>query len=360
MPADTGSNIPRMLTFAKAINEALDLCMAKDPRVFVMGLGVSDSKGVFGTTLNLASKYGSRRVLDMPTSENGMTGVAIGCALVGLRPVLVHQRMDFAILAMDQIVNQASKWYYMYGGQRPIPLVIRLIIGRGWGQGPQHSQSLQSWFAHVPGLKVVMPSTAHDAKGLLIASIEDDNPIIFIEHRWLHNIMGSVPGDMYRVPIGLSRIARTGNDITIAATSFMTLESMRAATILDANGVSAEVIDIRSLRPLDDASLMESVRKTGRLVVADVGWGFCGFSAEVVARVCEMGLGYLKAAPVRVSLVDGPIPSSPALAARYYPRARDIAAEVRKMLGVDVKESDQAPLDSIPSDVPDPSFSGPF
>jgi pyruvate dehydrogenase E1 component beta subunit len=357
---NSDGNGGRILTFAKAIYEATEVCLEKDSRVLVMGLGVPDSKGVFGTTLNLAAKYGSERVFDMPTSENGMTGVAIGCCLVGLRPVMVHQRVDFAILAMDQIVNQAAKWYYMYGGQKSVPIVIRLIIGRGWGQGPQHSQSLQSWFAHVPGLKVVMPSSPFDAKGLLISSIEDNNPVIFLEHRWLHNVNGYVPEGAYRVPLGTSQIARKGADVTIASTSFMTLEAMRAATILESDGIQAEVVDIRTLRPFDEETILGSVRKTGRLVVVDNGWEFCGFGAEVVAKVCEKGFSYLTAAPARLAIIDGPIPSSPALAAHYYPRAHDIARRARLALGLDSHGEllEQSP--AVPNDVPDPTFAGPF
>ncbi|MBI1870547.1 MAG: alpha-ketoacid dehydrogenase subunit beta [Chlamydiae bacterium] len=181
--------MPRELKFFEAIREATTLCMESNPSVYIMGLGVPDPKGIFGTTSGLQEKFGNGRVMDMPVSENGMTGVAIGSALVGMRPILTHQRIDFAMLAMEPMVNQAAKWHYMFGGEAHVPLVVRLIIGRGWGQGPQHSQSLQSWFAHVPGLKVVMPVTPYDAKGLLISSIEDNNPVIFIEHRWLHNIV---------------------------------------------------------------------------------------------------------------------------------------------------------------------------
>src|ERR1700722_19529669 len=211
----------RELKFSQSIHEATDLCLAADPSVYLMGLGVPDPKGVFGTTLNLREKYGDR-VLDMPTAENGMTGVALGSALCGMRPIMVHQRLDFALLAVEQLVNQAAKWHYMFGGQKSAPIVIRLIVGRGWGQGPQHSQSLHSWFAHIPGLKVVAPATAYDAKGLLISSIEDNNPVMFIEHRWLHGITGNVPEGMYRVPIGKSRVVRTGKDITIVGISYMT------------------------------------------------------------------------------------------------------------------------------------------
>src|SRR5439155_14037220 len=229
----------RDLKFFQAINEALDLCMASDPAVYLMGLGVPDPKGIFGTTLGLKEKYGPARVLDMPTSENGMTGVAIGSALVGMRPVMVHQRIEFALLAVEQIVNQAAKWHYMFAGQMRVPMVIRLVIGRGWGQGPQHSQSLQSWFAHIPGLKVVMPASPYDAKGLLISSVEDNNPVIFLEHRWLHNTFGAVPEGVYRVPLGKARVLRSGKDLSFVAISYMVLEALRAAEILARFGIQA-------------------------------------------------------------------------------------------------------------------------
>src|SRR5579885_455110 len=206
----------REITFAEALNEAMAVCLEADPTVYLMGLGVPDPKGVFGTTLGLQEKFGVRRVMDMPTSENAMTGVAVGSALLGL----------------DQIVNQAAKWHYMFGGKTKLPLIIRMIVGRGWGQGPQHSQSLQAWFAHIPGLKVVMPATPYDAKGLLIGGIEDDNPVIFLEHRWLHGIKGAVPKGHYAVPLGRARIARPGRDVTIVASSYMTLEALRAADML--------------------------------------------------------------------------------------------------------------------------------
>jgi len=325
-----------------------------------MGLGVPDPKGIFGTTLHLQQKYGDERVMDMPLSENGMTGVAIGAALVGMRPIMTHQRLDFALLAMEQIVNQAANWYYMFGGQMSIPLVIRMIIGRGWGQGSQHSQSLQAWFAHVPGLKVVMPTTPYDAKGLLIASIEDNNPVIFIEHRWIHNIEGHVPEEMYRVPLGQARVAREGNDVTIAALSYMTLEALHAAEMLAADGISTEVIDVRTLKPLDGALITESVRKTGHLLVADVAWKTAGFGAEIVAQVVEEVFHELKSPPQRLTLPDCPTPSTAALANLYYPRAVHIVATVRKMLGLGADENIPDLMTNVPLDVPDLSFTGPF
>lgn len=350
----------RELRFAQAINEALDLCLAHDPTVYVMGLGVPDPKGVFGTTIGLREKHGDERVMDMPTSEGGMTGVAIGAALAGARPVMTHQRVDFALLAVEQIVNQAAKWHYMFGGAMRVPLVIRMIIGRGWGQGPQHSQSLQAWFAHVPGLKVVMPTTPHDAKGLLIASIEDDNPVIFIEHRWLHNIVGPVPEGLYRVPIGQARVVREGRDLTIIGMSYMTLEALRAAELLRADGVEAEVIDLRTLRPLDEALVLDAVRKTGRVVVTDTSWRTAGFAAEVVARIAEEAFADLKVPPRRVALPECPTPTTPALAGPFYPRAGHIVAAARELLGLAVDGALTAPAAGARLDVPDPSFTGPF
>jgi pyruvate/2-oxoglutarate/acetoin dehydrogenase E1 component len=347
----------RLLTFAQALNEALDLAMSRDASVYVMGLGVPDPKGIFGSTLGLAEKHGTDRVLDMPTSENAMTGVAIGTALAGMRPVLTHQRIDFALLAMEQMVNQAAKWHYMFGGRMRVPLVIRMIVGRGWGQGPQHSQSLQAWFAHVPGLKVVMPTTPHDAKGLLLASIEDDNPVIFIEHRWLYGIRGHVPEGAYRVPLGEARVARGGADVTLVGISYMTLEALRAAELLARDGIEAEVVDVRTLRPLDERTILESVRRTGRLLVADTGWKTGGFAAELVSRAAEELFGVLKSPPRRVALPDCPTPTTPALAAEYYPRAVHIAEAVYRMLGVEREVKDDV---TMPLDVPNARFTGPF
>lgn len=331
--------------------------MAKDSRIYLMGLGVADPKGTFGTTLGLEAKYGSHRVMDMPTSENAMTGVAIGSALVGMRPIMTHQRVDFAILALDQILNNAAKWRYMFGGRMNVPLVVRLIIGRGWGQGPQHSHSLQALFAHFPGLKVVMPTTPHDAKGILISAIEDDDPVIFLEHRWLHGVFGEVPQDLYRVPIGKARIAREGKDLTIVSMSYMTLESLRAAEKLAEENISAEVVDVRTVRPLDEECIFRSVRKTGRLIVADLAWKTASMSSEIVARVAEEAYGHLKCAPKRVTFPETPSPTSPALAAHFYPRANEVVRSAKEMLGLDPGEPVKI---TGHLDVPDPTFTGPF
>ncbi len=351
----------RIITYAKALSEAIDLCMAKDDKVYIMGLGVPDPSGFFGTTIGLQEKYGKMRAMDMPTSENGMTGVAIGSALTGMRPIMAHHRMEFALLATEQIINQAANWHYMFGGKSSMPLVIRMFIGRGWGQGPQHSQSLQAMFAHIPGLKVIMPATPYDAKGLMISAIEDNNPVIFLEHRWLHTITGKVPEAIYRIPIGKANIARSGSDVTIVAFSYMVIEALFAANILMTLGIDAEVIDMRSIRPLDADAVLESVKKTGHLVVADQAWKTGGIAGEIIALTCEEAFGFLKANPVRLTLPDIPSPSTPGLTKYYHPRAINIINSVLKMLGR--TEKTEVELDIVqksPLDIPNKEFKGPF
>jgi len=350
----------RELTYANAIREATDFCLQEDQSVLVIGLGVPDPKGIFGTTIGLQDKYGENRVMDMPLAENGMTGVIIGASLNGFRPILTHQRVEFALLSIEQIVDQAAKWYYMNAGQQNVPIVIRLVIGRGWGQGAQHSQSLESWFAHIPGLKVVMPSNAYDAKGLLIASVEDNNPVIFIEHRWLHNTLDNVPIDGYRVPIGKAKRVREGKDITVVANSYMVLESIRCADVLKEHGFSIEVIDLRTIRPLDVDTVLKSVKKTGRLLVADNGWTQFGVSAEIISVVTENIFEVLLTAPERIGMNNSPSPSSRALAYHFYPRSIDIARIACKMLKRTIDLNNLFPKSDLPNDVPDPSFIGPF
>lgn len=351
----------RNITFAQSVKETIDQCMAKDPSVYIMGLGVPDPTGFFGTTTGLQEKYGQLRVMDMPTSENGMTGVAIGSALVGMRPIMAHHRIEFAILAFEQIINQAANWHYMFGGQSSMPLVIRMFIGRGWGQGPQHSQSLQAMLAHVPGLKVIMPVTPYDAKGLLVSAIEDNNPVIFLEHRWLHNIIGPVPNNLYRVPIGKARLAQTGSDVTLVATSYMVLEALYAAKILKKIGVGVEVIDVRSLRPLDKTLIFDSIKKTGHLIVVDAAWRSVGFAAEIIALTAEEVYDHLKSAPIRITLPDLPSPSSPGLTKYYYPRAIHIINATLKILGKSEKTEEEIGIvQKYPLDIPNKEFTGPF
>lgn len=355
----------RELTYAKAINEATDQMMQKIDEVYLIGLGVPDPKGIFGTTSGLQDKYGPNRVMDMPVSENAMMGIIIGSALVGMRPILTHQRADFFYLALDQLINNGSKWHYMFGGQSSVPVVIRLIIGRGWGQGPQHSQSIHSMLSHFPGLKVVMPSSAYDAKGLLVSAIEDNNPVVFIEHRWLHNITGSVPKDIYSIPIGKCNILKQGTDVTIVASSHMTLEACRADEFLKENQISAEIIDLRTVSPLDKNTIFESVRKTGRLLVLDPDWGCCGIAGEIIASVSESCFHYLKTNPRRITYSDRLIPTSWSLSNFYYPIVEDVVAETLDLLGKQkvselFKEKSFQKKKTIPLDVPDSSFTGPF
>ena len=317
--------------FATAINDALHQAMAIDSSVICYGLGVTDPKAVFGTTANLEKRFGSERVFDMPTSENAMTGIAIGAALNGIKTVMTHQRIDFFLLAMDQLVNGAAKWYYMFGGQTPIPITIRLIIGRGWGQGPTHSQNLQAWFSHIPGLKVIMPTTAEDAKGLLLASIFDPNPVLFLEHRWLHNSVGEVPEGDARVPLGKARIARKGTDVTIVAMSYMTVEALHAADYVEKQGVSCEVIDLRTIRPIDRATIIESVKKTSRCVTVEEGFPFASIGSEIASIIMEEAFDYLDAPVKKLASVDGPLPYAANLERLALPKTADIIAAVKEV-----------------------------
>ncbi len=351
------------LTVAEAILEATDQLLASDPNVYVMGLGVCDPKGVFGTTIGLQQKYGEDRVLDMPISENAMTGVAIGSAIMGHRPIMTHQRVDFFLLAFDQLINNAAKWRFMFAEKKKISLVIRLIIGKGWGQGPQHSQTLHSVFAHIPGLKVVAPSNALDAKGLLISSVYEEDPVIFLEHRWTHAIKGKVPSSLYKTPLGKAEVIREGKDITVVASSHMTLEALQAISYLPEE-VSVELIDLKTLKPFDFETVQESLKKTGRILVLDGDWKTCGFAAEVIAQVAESGV-FLKSPPQRITFPDAHQGTSWSLSNDFYPSSEDIAAIILSALHkTKLSESMLKKLwekkKKVPLDTPYSSFAGPF
>ena len=311
----------RTMTMMDALNEALDLAMARDERVFAIGQGAIPPLSLFGATRGLLEKYGPDRIIESPLAENGMTGVAVGAALMGRKPVLFNIRADFALLALEQLFNNASKFAFLTKGRRSVPLVVRLYVGRGWGQGPTHGRSLESLFAMEPGLKVVMPSDPASAKGLLLASIEDPNPVIFIEHRWLHSMDGPVPAGWYTQPLDGPRRVREGADLTIVATSWMLRESLRAAEALAGAGVSCEVIDLAVLRPFRPEIILESVRRTGRLLVADTGWTTLGMGAEILATVSERAFGALTRPPVRIGQPDRPTPCATVLAVEHYPTA---------------------------------------
>ena len=357
---------PRIITAAEAIREALDIALAERSDTYLLGEGVADPGGIFGTTKGLIDKYGPERVVEMPVSENGLTGVAIGSALMGRRPIMTHQRIDFALLCLEQLFNTAAKTHYVTNGHHRVPLTVRMVIGRGWGQGPQHSQSLEAMFAYIPGLKVVMPSTPADFKGMLLAAIEDDNPVMFIEHRWLHYVTGDVPTGRYLVPLDGPRKVHNGDAVTIVANSYMTLEALRAAAALAHRGCHAEVFDLRVLRPLNLAAIMASVAKTGRLVVCDTGWRTLGLGAEIVAQVAETALDRLRKPPIRLGLPDHPTPSSLSLAETYYPGSTQIIDAVKKLCSLADADAMAACRDviemrkGVPIDKPDPGFKGPF
>jgi pyruvate dehydrogenase E1 component beta subunit len=322
----------RRLTYAQAIREALDQALDLDRHVFVMGQGVDDPSGMFGSTLNLHKKYGGMRIFDTPLSENGLTGIAIGAAIGGMRPVYFHNRPDFLLLAMDQLVNHASKWHYMFGGAVNVPLVVWACIGRGWGSAAQHSQALHGLFMHVPGLRLIMPSTCYDAKGLMLSAIADENPIIIIEHRFNFKHKGFVPEEPYRVPIGKGVVRRKGKDVTIIAVSYMATEAYHAAESLKNDGIDAEIVDLRTLRPFDEEIILSSVAKTGRVLIADTGWKTGGATAEISAFICEKGFSFLRAPIARVACPDIPTPSGYTLEEAFYPGARDIVAATHKLI----------------------------
>lgn len=321
-----------MLSYAEALREGTEQEMARDPSVIVLGLAVDDPKPIYGTTAGLAERFGRDRVFNTPLAEEGMTGLAIGAALAGLRPIHVHIRMDFLLLAMNQLVNIAAKSRYMFGGAVSVPLVVRSIIGKSWGQGAQHSQGLYSFFMHVPGLKVVAPTTPYDAKGALVQSIRDDNPVMFVEHRLLHGIVGHVPEAPYTVPFGRARILAEGTDLTIVAISYMAVEALRARAHLARVGIAAEIVDPVSLSPLDMDTIEASVRKTGRLLVVDCGWTTCGAGAEIVARLLEVLQDVREFRVRRLGFAPVVCPTTRPLEDLYYPTPRQIAAAAHALV----------------------------
>src|SRR5580704_17286688 len=322
----------RLLTYAQAMREAFGQLLSTDPRVFVIGQGVW-SPWYAGTSLqDLDKEFGRERIIDSPVSENATTAAAIGAALAGMRPIVFHPRMDFMLLAVDPIVNQAANWSYLFQGGVSEPLVIRAVINRGGEQGAQHSQALHAMFMHIPGLKVVMPSTAYDAKGLLIAALEDPNPVLYIDDRCLYAAFEHVPEEMYRVQIGSAALRRQGRDLTLIGISSMAAECVKAAAILAQENIDAEVIDLRSLKPWDSEKVLESVRKTGRAVIADPGWRTAGASAEIAATISEQAFHDLEEPVERVTLPDCPAPTSHLEESAYYPGAPEICAAARKTL----------------------------
>jgi pyruvate dehydrogenase E1 component beta subunit len=323
----------RKISYAEAINEALHQIIAKNTRAFLIGQGVTSPWYVGSTTVGLIDRFGSKRIIDTPTAENAITGVALGAALAGMHPIICFPRMDFMHYAMDQIANHIANWHYMFGGQLSAPVTIWTIINRGGEQAAQHSQALQAVFMHIPGLKVVMPSTPYDAKGLLVACVEEENPVVYIDDRWLYQRVGEVPKELYSVPLGKGAIRREGKDVTVVTASHMVYEALKASESLAKEGINIEVIDLRSLKPLDENLLFSSVKKTKRLIVVDGGWKTCGITAEICARIAESEVfKSLRAPVIRVSLPDAPAPASSALEKVYYPNAEKITSAAKKIL----------------------------
>ncbi|WP_445681594.1 alpha-ketoacid dehydrogenase subunit beta [Radicibacter daui] len=321
----------RLLAYVDALSEGVAQEMERDPSVFLFGLDVDDHKAIQGSTRGLVQRFGPNRVFGTPLSEDAMTGVAIGAAMAGMRPIHVHIRMDFLMLCMNQLVNIAAKAHYMFGGAVSVPMVVRCMIGKSWGQGAQHSQGLHSLFMHIPGLKVVAPSNAYDAKGLMAAAIRDNNPVVFVEHRLLYFTDAYVPEESYTVELGKARVTAPGTDITLVGVSNMVMECLRARELLAQVGISAEVVDLVSLQPLDSDTVLASASKTGKLLMVDNAWTMCGASAEVLARVAESeeGAGVRMA---RMGFAPTTCPMSPELEKVFYPNAATIAAKAHSML----------------------------
>jgi len=319
-------------SYADALKQGLGQAMELDPGVIVIGQLVDYAPGVFGSTTGLAERFGTERVRDFPVAESAMTALGIGAAIAGMRPVLVHHRLDFMLYSIDAIVNWLSLWRFKSNGQSSAPVTIRAIVGRGWGQGPQHSKSLHAWFAHVPGLKVAMPATAFDAKGLLLESIFGQDPVLMIEHRALFGLKDRVPALPYRVRFGRAAVRRAGDQATLVAAGNMVPFALRVAAQLAGEGISTEVIDLRTVAPLDHEAVCRSVEKTGRLVVMDPAWLSFGVAAEVVARVAERHGRRLRSDPLRICHPDSHTPMSSALETVYYPREADVAKKIRAMI----------------------------
>lgn len=323
----------RELSYAEALREAMRQEMQRDERVFLIGEDIGVYGGAFGVTAGLIDEFGEERVRDTPISEAAIAGACIGAALTGMRPIGEIQFMDFVTLSMEQLVLQAAKVRYMFGGKATVPMVLRMPGGAGTGAAAQHSESLENWFVHVPGLKVVMPSNPYDAKGLLLAAIRDDNPVIFIEHKLLYKIKGEVPEEPYTVPLGRSQVCRTGDDLTIVATSYMVHQALQAADQLAKVGYEVTVIDPRTLKPLDMEPILDSVRKTGKLLVVHEAARTGGFGGEIVARVAESdAFDFLDAPIKRVAGLDSPIPYNRELERRVIPQVETIVEGALELL----------------------------
>ena len=350
---------PKINNFADGIASAYFDAMNDDPNVLAFGLGATDPRNIFGTMTGLEKEFGNERVFDTPISENALTGMAVGLAISGYKPVLTHQRLDFSLLSMDQIVNSAAKWNFMFGGQQSVPLVIRMIIGQGWGQGPTHSQALQSWFAQIPGLKVIMPAFPDDAYNLFRSSISDPNPVIFLEHRWLHQMKWDGSGKFSKIrALGKSNKIASGNDVTIVSHSVGSVYALHAANILKNYNINIEVIDCFNLRNLDIPAISKSLKKTGRLITIDFSHQFCSIGTEVIAQILTHNFSDLVVAPKRLALPNFPVATSVNIEKDFYFSTSDICKEISKMLGIEISNLENGISDY--QDNNSKNFEGPF
>ena len=350
------------LKFSVVINNTLSHALSIDKRVFCCGLGINDPTGIFGTTLGLNKKYGSKRVFDFPTSENALTGICIGASLNKYIPIMTHQRLDFFLLALDQIINSAAKYHYMYGSQLSVPITIRLIIGRGWGQGPTHSQSLQSLFYHIPGLKVVMPSNPEDAKQLLLNSIFDPNPVIFLEHRWLHNLSGKVSKNYKISKLGGPKVVKKGKDLTVLSSSLLTYEALKLAKLIKKfHNIDIEIIDLRVIKPLIEKNIEKSLQKTKKILFLESGHYTGSVSNDILAKLIYKSNNRNFKSYI-LSMPDVPVPTSYALTKNFYNDASKIYFKILKIFKIDNQKNAKilAEIHNKFHDIPGDWFEGPF
>lgn len=351
----------KFLIFRDAINSAIDQCLKKNKNLICYGLGINDPKRIFGTTKNLLEKYSQLRIFDVPNSENALMGIAVGASLNNTKVLITHQRLDFFLLAMDQLVNSASKWYYMFGGKKSVPITIRLILGRGWGQGPTHSQNLHAIFNHIPGIKIVMPTFPNEAKQLLIESINDPNPVLFLEHRWLHETRELEKKSIAK--IGKGRLCLKGNDLTLVSMSYLTIEAIKACKFLKKNhNINIDLIDLRTIKPLDWNLVFRSVKKTKRIICLDTGFYTNSVSSDIISRVCEKYSNQLKMKPVNLAMRDIPDPTTRSLSNKLYLRADKLAMIIltkmkKKFSKIKIKKELSVKSNL---DIPGEYFTGPF
>jgi len=322
----------KKISYSDTINKTLEYLLSTDERVILLGQGVKSPWYVGSTCNGLVDKFGEDRIIDTPISENGITGASVGASLVGMRPIVVHPRMDFMLYAFDPIINQAANWSYMSGGKSNASVVLWGIINRGGEQAAQHSQALYSIFAHIPGLKVITPSTPYDVKGLLISAVLDPNPVVFLDDRWLYNVTGEVPEEAYTIPIGKGIVRRTGKDISVISFSQTMTIASAAAELLEKEGIDVDLIDLRSIKPYDKDILLDTIKKTGRAVIVDGSWKTGSFSSEISAFISEYAFKYLKSQVIRVCLPDSPAPASSALEKNYYITEERVVTAVKKLL----------------------------